>query len=165
MNGLDATEFFGMKGKGMEKLKTGAMLMNRLVFYDNVTQFPHNKGDWLAVHSFKIEQLRPPLDVSSEAAVDLTVSGRDPVTVTIEVVDASNDSRGYVLRDATVSPGQYRLYWDGIDQKSLHPPDTAWIGAGSYTFRLTTSKTVMRYVGEVNNSAPKYTTLSYGMIN
>ena len=129
-----------------------------------MTQFPHNKGDWFAVHAFKVEQLRPPLEASSEAAVDLTVPGHDPVTITIEVVDAQNDSKGYVLRDATVSPGQYRLYWDGIDQKALHPADTAWIGSGSYTFRLTTGKTAMHYIGDINNSAPKYTTLSYGMV-
>ena len=37
------------------------MLMSGLSIYNDVTQFPHNKGDWFAVHAFKIEQMRPPL--------------------------------------------------------------------------------------------------------
>ena len=165
MNGQDATDFFGRRSKGMKRIKPTAMLMNGLSLYNNVTQFPHNKGDWFAVHAFKIEQMRPPLEDSSEAAVDLTVPGSEPIKVTVEVVDAWNDSRGYVLRDALVSPGKYRLYWDGIDQKGLKPEDSAWIGSGSYTFRLTTSKTAMHYAGEINNSAPKYTSMSYMLVN
>ena len=64
-----------------------------------------------------------------------------------------------------VAPGKYRLYWDGIDQNSAKPKDTVWVGSGSYTFRLTTSKTSMHYCGEINNSAPKYTSISYMMVN
>ena len=165
MNGQDATDFFDRRSKGIEDLKPSPMLLNGLSLYNEMTQFPHNKGDWFSIHAFKVEQLRPPLEASSEAAVDLTVTGSAPVTVTIEVVDAQNNSRGYVLRDATVSPGKYRLYWDGIDQKGLKPEDTAWIGAGSYTFRLTTGLTAVHYAGEINNSAPKYTTQSYMMVN
>jgi len=53
------------------------MLLNGFALFNTVTQFPHNKGDWFAVRSFKIEQMRPPLEASSEAAVDLTVPGSD----------------------------------------------------------------------------------------
>ena len=165
MNGQDATDFFGRKAKGIDKMKPAAMLMNGLSIFNTMTQFPHNKGDWFSIHAFKIEQLRPPLEDSSEAAVDLTVPGAEPITVTIEVVDAWNDSKGYVLRDAQISPGKYRLYWDGVDQKSRTSGDTAWVGAGSFTFRLTTSKTAVHYCGEINNSAPKYTSMSYQLVN
>ena len=165
MNGQDATAFFMKRAKGLDKVKPAAMLFNRLSFFNEVTQFPYNKSDWFAVHAFKIEQLRPPLDDSSEAAIDLVVPGSDLVTVTIEVVDSMNDSKGYVLRDARVSPGKYRLYWDGIDQKGVTPGDSAWIGSGSYTFRLTTSKSEVHCIGDVNNSAPKYTTKSYETVN
>ena len=166
MNGQDATAFFSgnIRAKGLNELKPGAMLLNGLALFNTVTQFPHNKGDWFAVRSFKIEQMRPSLEASSEAAVDLTVPGSEPVRVTIEVVDAKNDSMGYVLRDALVAPGKYRLYWDGIDQNSIYPQNTAWVGAGSYTFRLTTSKTAVHYAGEINNSGPKYTTKSYDLV-
>ena len=165
MNGQDATDFFLKKSEKVDKLKSGAMLLNGVAICNDATQFPHNKGDWFAVHSFKIEQMRPPLEDSSEAAIDLTVPGSDPITVTIEVVDGWNDSKGFVLRDMQVAPGKYRLYWDGIDQKSIAPKDTMWVGAGSYTFRLTTGKTAVHFAGEINNSAPKYTTRSYGMDN
>ena len=165
MNGQDATGLFVKKNKGISKVKPGAMLLNGLLLSNHVTQFPNNKGDWFAVHAFKIEQMRPPLDQSSAAAIDLTVSGSEPVIVTIEVVDASNDSKGFVLREASVAPGKYRLYWDGIDQKSRKTEDSAWVGAGSYTFRLTTSKTAVHCVGEIDNSAPKYTSISYMDVN
>ena len=70
------------------------------------------------------------LEASSEAAVDLTVPGSEPVRVTIEVVDVRNDSKGYVLREALVAPGKYRLYWDGIDQNSIQPKrhGLGWLG-------------------------------------
>ena len=166
MNGQDATDFFIGKGaKGIEKLKPGAMLMNGLSLHNNITQFPHNQGNWFAVHAFKIEQMRPPMEVSSEAAVDLTVPGAEPVRVTIEVVDGKNDSKGYVLRDALVAPGKYRLYWDGIDQNSIKAGSTVWVDSGSYTFRLTSSKTAVHYAGEITNSGPKYSTLSYILTN
>ena len=166
MNGQDATDLFiGKRGTGISRLKPSAMLMNGIEIDNDVTQLPHNKGDWFAVKAFKVEQLRPPLENSSEAAVDLTVPGSEPVTVTIEVVDAWNDSKGYVLRDAVVAPGKYRLYWDGIDQNNIAAQNTAWIGSGSYTFRMTTSKTAVHYVGEINNSAPKYTTTPYELVN
>ena len=169
LNGRDATDFFLKQPKEnndeddavFKMQKPGAMLLNGLSICNEVTQFPHNKGDWFAVHAFKIEQMRPPLEASSEAAVDLTVPGSEPVLVTIEVVDAKNDSKGYVLREARVAPGKYRLYWDGIDQKSPTPEETVWAGAGSYTFRLTTSKTAVHYAGETDNTAPKYTSTGY----
>ena len=165
LNGQDATDTFGRRSKGMQKIRPSALLMNGLSIHNTMTQFPHNKGDWFDVHSFKIEQLRPPLEESSEAAIDLTVPGSAPIVVTIEVVDAWNDTKGFVLRDATISPGKYRLYWDGVDQKGMKAEDSAWVGAGSYTFRLTTGKTAVHYMGEINNSAPKYTTKNYAQVN
>ena len=168
MNGQDATNFFIKKADQADKklgARLGAMTLNALDFSNDVTQFPQNKGDWYAVHAFKIEQLRPPLEDSSEAAVDLNVPGSEPVHITVEIVDAQNDSRGYLLKDSDVFPGRYRLYWDGVDQGKLKSSDTAWIGAGSYSFRLTTSKTAVHDVGDIDNSVPKYNVESYHMLN
>ena len=144
--------------------KPGAMLLPGLALRNKMTQLPSDKGDWFAVNAFKIEQMRPPLESSAAAAVDLVVPGTEAIRVTIEVVDDENESKGYVLRDALVSPGKYRLYWDGIDQKQSMPINTTAIGAGAYTFRLATGKTEVHYAGEMNNSVAKYNPLSYGMV-
>ena len=145
--------------------KIGAMLIPGFAIRNHVMQQPFNKGDWFTVNSFKIEQMRPPLEKSSVAEIELNVMGNQPVDTTIEIVDSHNDSHGFVLRDAPVSPGRYRLFWDGIDQKQSQPGSTAWIGAGDYTFHLTTSHAQVHYAGEVNNSTPKYNYQSYGMVD
>ncbi len=64
---------------------------------NEVSQFPPNKGNWFAIHAFKLEQMRPPLSASAVAQVDLTVRGSDPVRVSLEVADAQNDCKGYVI--------------------------------------------------------------------
>lgn len=164
-NGKDASEmFFETKGPS-EKLKFGALLLPGVMLSNEVTQFPANKGDWFAVNSFKIEQQRPPLDASATAAVDLTVPGKDPARISIEVVDARNEAKGYVLRDCVVSPGKYRLYWDGVEQNAdgFSLRDTSYVGAGAYTFRLTTSKVEQKLAGMVNNSTPPFNKRDYGV--
>jgi hypothetical protein len=167
LNDKDATPLIVDKRHTLNQImpEPGPMLLPGLTLRNKITQLPANKGDWFTVNSFKIEQMRPPLDASAVAAIDLMVTGTDPVRTTIEVVDANNDSMGYVLHDAQVSPGKYRLYWDGIDRKQYQPKNTAWIGAGAYTFHLTTSKVQVHYAGEINNSVPKYNTFSYGQVN
>ncbi len=143
----------------------GAMLLPGLAIRTGFVQQPGNKGDWLTVNSMKIEQMRPPLDQSAAAVIDLKVPGTEPIRVTIEITDDKNVSKGYLLRDALVSPGTYRLYWDGIDQKQYRVKNTSWIGAGAYTFHLTTGKTTVSYAGEINNSATKFNRETYGFVN
>ncbi len=143
----------------------GAMLLQGLAIRNHYIQQPADKGDWFAVNSMKIEQLRPPLEASAVAAVNLTVPGTTPVRVTIEICDEKNQSQGYLLRNALVSPGTYHFYWDGINQKQSQPNNTAWIDAGSYTFRLTTGQTAVHYAGEMNNSTPKYNLQTYGIVD
>ena len=143
----------------------GAMLLQGLAIRNHYIQQPSDKGDWFGINSMKIEQMRPPLEASAVAAVDLKVPGTLPVRVTIEICNEKNESVGYLLRDALVSPGTYRLYWDGINQKQSQPTNTAWIDAGSYTFRLTTGTTAVHYAGEINNSTPKYNRQTYGMVD
>jgi hypothetical protein len=167
LNGQDVSDLLARGGQSLSAFmpKPGAMLLPGLALRGAFTQQPNDKGDWFAVNSFKIEQLRPPLELSSVAAVDLRVPGMEPIRATIEITDDKNDSKGYLLRDALVSPGTYRLYWDGIDQKQSQPKNTSWIAAGSYSFRLTTNKTNVSYAGEINNSAPKFNRKTYGMVN
>ena len=141
------------------------MLIPGIAFRNELEQLPQTKGDWCVVNAFKIEQNRPPLESSAAAAIDLAVPGAEPVRVTIEVVDAQNDSKGYVLRDVPVSPGQYRLYWEGIDEKQSQPANAVRAAAGRYSFRLTTSKIQVGYAGEINNSTPKYNPESYGQVS
>ncbi len=167
LNDQDASTFLGDNHQPLAKYlpHPGALLMPGMALRNKLTQLPGDKGDWFAINSFKIEQMRPPLARSSVAAIDLDVPGKQPIRVTIEIVDDKNDSKGYVLRDALVSPGKYRLYWDGVDQKQSQLKNTAWIGSGIYTFHLTTSRTEVRYAGEINNSTPKYNAESYGVVN
>jgi len=161
-NDQEATAFFSTR---TESAKPGALLFNGLTMRNKMEQLPENTGDWFAINSFKIEQMRPPLDSSAAATVDLTVPGTAPIRATIEVVNDQNEGIGYVLRDALVSPGQYRLYWDGIEQKQSRPVNSTWAAAGSYTFHLTTSKTEVHFAGEINNSTPKFNALSYAMVD
>ena len=168
MNGKDATGFFfDAKHSPSKNLRPGSLLLPGIALRNEVSQFPPNKGNWFAIHAFKLEQMRPPLDASAVAEIDLTVRGSDPARVSIEVADAQNDCKGYVLRDALVDPGMYRLYWDGVDQKTNgkpdEPDDAAWVNAGAYTFRLTTSKVAVHYAGMINNSTPKFNKADYGL--
>ena len=163
----DVSSSFGFRGRPIADTMPvpGAMLVQGLALRGQFTQQPDDKGDWLTIHSWKIEQMRPPLESSAVAAVDLKVPGTRPIRVTIEVANEQNESQGYLLRDALVSPGTHRLYWDGINQKQSQPVNTTWIGAGTYTFHLTTGVTAVHYAGEINNSTPKYNRESYGMVN
>ena len=167
LNDQDASAFLKNGDRPIAKSlpQPGALLMPGIALRNKLNQVPGDKGDWFAIHSFKIEQMRPPLDASAVAAVDLTVPGSDPIRTTIEIVDDKNDSIGYLLRDALVSPGKYRLYWDGISQKQTMPKNATWVSSGSYTFHLTTSRTVARYAGEINNSTPEYNAQSYGVVD
>jgi hypothetical protein len=162
-NDHDATKFFVRTNQPLPE--PGAMLLPGLAVRGAFVQQPDNKGDWFTVNSMKIEQQRPAPEISAVAAVDLKVPGSEPIRVTIEITDDKNMSKGYLLRDALVSPGTYRLYWDGIDQKQYQAKSTSWIGAGSYAFRLTTGKTKVSYAGEINNSATKFNRETYGMVN
>ncbi len=163
VNDRDFTKFMARNNPPM--LDPGAMLTQGLAVRASFVQQPRNQGDWFAVNAMKIEQMRPALESSAVAAVDLQVPGTEAIRATIEIIDDKNEPKGYLLRDALVLPGKYRLYWDGIDQKQYLPKGTAWIGAGAYTFHLTTSKTKVSYAGEINNSAPKFNRETYGMVN
>jgi hypothetical protein len=166
-NDQDISSSFGFRNRPIADTMPapGAMLVQGLALRAQFIQQPADTGDWFAVNSWKIEQMRPSLDSSAVAAVDLKVPGTQPIRVTIEIANEQNESQGYLLRDALVSPGTYRLYWDGINQKQSQPVNTAWIGAGAYTFHLTTGKTAVHYAGEINNSTPKYNLETYGIVD
>ncbi len=72
-----------------------------------------------------------------------------------------------LFHDALIEPGSYRLYWDSPSQKNNgkpdEPQDAGWVDAGTYTFRLTTSKVAVHYAGMINNSTPKFNKADYGM--
>ncbi len=163
LNDQDVTQVFNRRHDAIAT--PGAMLVSGLALRSSFVQQPANQGDWFTVNALKIEQLRPSLESSAVAAVDLKVPGDAPIRVTIEIIDDKNCSRGYLLRDALVSPGSYHLFWDGIDQARSRPQDTSWIAAGTYSFHLTTSKTRVHYAGEINNSAPPYNRSTYGLVN
>ena len=112
VNDKDVSSFYA---KSMKLRQAGALLVPGIAIGSGMTQFPADKGDWYTINHVQIEQMRPALKVSSSAAIDLTVKGTEPVRTSLEVVDSSNDSQGFILQDAMVAPGKYRLYWSGIN--------------------------------------------------
>ncbi len=144
--------------------KPGAMLLPGIGVANTVFQLPTDHGPWYTIKSFKIEQFRPPPAVSAAAAVTITVPGRVPVRVTVEVVNKNHDSVGYVLRDVWVQPGVHHLFWEGINQKQSQPQNSSWIHPGDYSFRLTTSLVHVSYAGEPDNSVRPYNARSYAQV-
>lgn len=155
----------GNLAKRFQTKKAGALLLPGIALASGMTQLPRDKGDWFALNAVQIEQQRPDPEASAAAAVDLAVPGPAPVRVSLEVVDKNNTGLGFVLRDASVAPGRYRLYWEGAAEKSSQPQGSMPAGPGAYTFRLTTSKIQVRCLGEINNSAPKFNPESYAQVN
>jgi hypothetical protein len=161
VNGTDVSSYYANL---IHLRKSGALLVPGISIGCGMNQFASDKGDWYTINHVQIEQMRPSLDVSSAAAIDLTIKGTQPVRMSLEVVDSSNDSQGFVLQDSMVAPGKYRLYWTGVNIKQTMPQNTMMALPGSYSFRLTTSKVTIAYMGEPSNSIPKYNAQSYGLM-